>query len=70
MSQRVKSRSSYFPRRVILFTCDCCDRGLVRYSGGSSAVPVVGALPSAFLRGGDRVGWLVRKGDQGRQTTF
>lgn len=52
------------------FTCDCWDRGLVRYSGGSSAEPVGGALPSAFLRGGEREGWLVRRGDQGRQTTF
>lgn len=35
-------------------TCDCCDRGLVRYSGGSSAAG--GALPSAFLEKQGAVG--------------
>ena len=53
-----------------MLTCDCWDSGLVRYSGGSSAGPEAGALPSAFLRGGDREGWLVRKRDQGGQTVF
>lgn len=56
------SVSSYSVYRI---TCDCWDSGLVRYSGGSSAGPGAGALPSAFLRGGEREGWLVRKRDLG-----
>lgn len=46
----------------VQITCDCWDSGLVKYSGGSSAEPEEGALVSAFLRGGERDGWLVKRG--------
>jgi len=33
-------------------------------------VPEEGAFPSAFLSGGERDGWLVRKREQGEQTAL
>lgn len=42
------------PRGAGASTWDCCDSGLVRYSGGSSAVE---AFPSAFLQVTGGWGW-------------